>query len=318
MSRNNAKDFLLTMLLIVIFTLLTALPQPTLTILASALVTALIGYSVTKFHYGYVTLLSFVVLVINLLFQTNFLSALTVSMPVILCGLTLGIAYNLKLSVLKLICVFTTVYVLDVALNIKLASVAFRGENLFESVVSSVGQMYRETLVTAYGSALPAAEIDAVVSQLTSTLLRFTPGFIVISCAGYALLCYYIFKRFLKLKKADTSSFNDFLDWHADRSISIFYFILMFIYFLIPTEKFLSDVLLNMVTIMSFVFFILGLAFLEFKLKTRLKRSGTRKLIVLAVSLSSFLLMGLPFFVLSIVGAFDGFFDYRHKKVLPH
>ena len=108
--------------------------------------------------------------------------------------------------------------------------------------------------------------------------------------------------------------FASFSDWRSDKVISITYFVLLALYFVVPTGNFLSDTLLNMVTVMTFVFFVLGLSFLEYKLKNRIEKSGVRKLVLVGISLSAFVLMGLPFLALAICGALDGCFDFRHRK----
>lgn len=314
MPSNKLKEFFLAVLITVVFTLLTLLPAAALSILCAAAVTALLGYSATRFHYGFVAFQAFVICAVYVLFQKSLSGALITSLPVILCGLTLGICYNVKLSVFKLLSIFTSVYVLNIAVNIKLAGMASTGQNIFEEAIASVGQVYKESLTAMYGSQLSGTEINNVVSELTSTLLRFTPSFIVIACICFALLSYYLFKRILKIRKSDLSMFASFSEWRADKVISITYFVLLALYFVVPAGNFLSDTLLNMVTVMTFVFFVLGLSFLEYKLKNRIEKSGVRKLVLVGISLSAFVLMGLPFLALAICGALDGCFDFRHRK----
>ena len=314
MPSNRMKEFLMTVLLTVVFTLLTMLPASVFSVLCAAAVTAIFGYSVTKYHYGYVAFIGFVIFAVYVLFQRSLPGALIAALPVFLCGLTLGICCNLKLSVFKLLSIFTSVYVLNTAVNIKMAGTTPSGQNVFEEVIASVGQMYNESLTAYYGAQLSETEINSIVSELTSTLLRFSPSFIIISCICFAVLCYYMFKRILNIRKTDVSFLTCFSEWRADKFISIIYFVLLAFYFVVPAGNFLSDTLLNMVTVMSFIFFILGLSFLEFKLKKRINKSATRKLILVGVSLSVFVLMGLPFLVLAATGALDGCFNFRHKK----
>lgn len=315
MPSNKIKEFLLTVLLAVVFTLLTTLPVAVLSLLCTAAVAVSIGYTVVKYHYGYVAFTCILVFVVYLLFQQNPVSALAAALPLVLCGLTLGISYNLKFSAFKLLCIFTAVYVLNITVNIKLAGMAQAGQNVFEEAVSSVGQVYRESLTAVYGSQLSSAEINNIVSELTSTLLRFSPSFIVIACICFALLSYYMFKRILTIRKESVACFQSFCEWRADKFISITYFVILVLYFLVPANGFFSDTLLNMVTVMTFIFFILGLSFLEFLLKKKFPKSFTRKMILIAVCVASFILMGLPFLALSVCGAMDGCFDYRRRKL---
>lgn len=318
MSSNTMKEFLPMVVLTVVFTLLTLLPATVLAVLCAAAATALLGCSTARFHRGYVAFHSFAVIAVYVLFQSSFLSALNAAVPIVLCGLTLGICYNLKLSVFKLLGIFTSVYVLNVAVNIKMAGTSASGQNIFEEAIAAAGQIYKETFVAAYGAQVSDAEVNSVVSELTSALLRFSPGFIVISCICFAVLCYGMFKHILTVKKNDTSFLTDFAEWRSDRPVSITYFVLMAVYFAAPADSLLSDTLLNMVTIMTFVFFMLGLSFLEFKLKKRMKSSVMRKLTLVGVSLFSFILMGLPFFALAVTGVLDGCLNLRCKRTSVH
>ncbi len=306
------KDMISVMVLTIIFTLLATLSQGLLTILAVSIVTALLGYATTKFHYVYITGLSVLIIAIYLLFYNSVLSTITSAIPVILCGLTLGISYNLKFSVFKLLCVFTTVYVLYIAINIKLVSLAFVGENFFESFVASLGTFYEEALQSFSEAKLSADEINAVVSEFTSAILRFSPSFLLILCILIALLSYFVFWCVLRLKKTDTSLFAPFSMWHAEKGISITYFILMILSLFIPSG-FLADVLLNMITVMCFVFYVLGISLLLFNLKKKALKKFTINIIMTFVIVLSITMIGLPFLVISFAGAFDGFFDYRRR-----
>ncbi len=314
MPSNRMREFFLTVLITVILILLTLLPAAALSILCAAAVTAILGCSAARYHYGYVAFHVFVMFAVFALFQKSISAALIASLPLVLCGLTLGICYNLKLSVFKLLSIFTSVYALNIAVNIKLAGMAASGQNVFEEVIASVGQIYKESLTAVYGTQLSGTEINSIVSELTSTLLRFSPSFIVIGCIFFALLCFYMFKRILSIRKLDVTLFTPFSEWRADKIVSIIYFVLLAVYFVVPAGTFLSDTLLNMVTVMTFVFFILGLSFLEYKLKSKIEKSGLRKLILVGISLSAFVLMGLPFLILAANGALDGCFHFRNRK----
>ena len=80
-----------------------------------------------------------------------------------------------------------------------------------------------------------------------------------------------------------------------------------------PGESFLSDISLNITAVMSFIFFVLGLSLVEFKLENKIKKSYIRKLILIVIILSS-LFMGFTFTVISTIGALDGLINYREKK----
>lgn len=314
MSRKLMKDFLLTVLLSLVFTLGSILPVAILSFICLLTTAALIGYSVTKFHYVYAFSHFVIIFVVYALFQQNFTTTLATILPILLCGTSFGVCYNLKLSAPKTLCVFSSIYALNTAINIKINTVS-SGQNIFENAISMIGQAYQQILSTNFGTELSAEEINRVISELTSTLLRFVPGFIVIICILFAVAGFYIFKRILFIRKMDISCYEPFSQWHAQTSVSITYFILMAVFMFIPGYTILSDAFLNVVAIMTFIFFILGLSLLEFWLKKKIRISFWRKAILVIVSTLSIASIGLPFFLLAGAGALDGCFDYRKRKV---
>lgn len=313
MPSEKIKELITTVFLTIVFALLATLPAAVLSVLCTAALAALLGYVTVRFHYGFVAFHAFLIFAVYALFQQNIFAALMAALPVVLSGLVLGIGYNLKLTAFRVLIVFTSVYVLNAAGSIKLLGLS-AGRNILEDVIAAVGQVYKESLTAMYGSQLSSTEINSIVSELTSTLLRFSPSFIVISCIFFAVLCYYLFKRVLIIRKCDVTCFSPFSEWRADKFISITYFVLLAIYFVVPSNSFLSDVLLNMATVMTFVFFLLGLSFLEYKFKKTIQKSSMRKVLLVVVAFAAFALMGLPFLVISVIGALDGFIDFRNRK----
>lgn len=313
MSSDKIKEFLTVSLLIIVSSLLMSVPFG-MPILFSALTTALIGYTVTRFHYGFVSFSVFLVLAVHILFYDNTLTSILTALPCVLCGLAFGICYNLKLSISRLIAVPTGVYLLNTILNMKSLSFSSSGQSLFEEVISSAGQVYREALSQMSGAEITEYEISSLVSELTSTLFRFIPSFILIACIIFSLVCYYIFKRTLEFRKNDVSTLTAFSEWKADKLISIIFFVLPVILFTVPSGAYVSDILLNMVMINLFVFYIFGLSYIDFLLKKSAKRSYVRKIILLAISFISIMFTGIPFILISSLGALDGCFNLRQRK----
>lgn len=314
MSSDKTKDFLLTILITIVLCLLSMLPVAALSILCTAAVAGMLGYSVTRFHYGYVAFHGCIILAVSVLFLQNFALALQSCIPAILCGITMGICYNIKLSALKLLCITTSVYTLNTITSIKLAGTSPDGKNLFEEAVSAAGMLYKEALVGVYGTQIQETEVNQIVAELTSMLLKFSPAFIIIMCIFLSLLSYWIFKSILKKKKMDTDVFTSFSQWKAEKSTSILYIVMWGLYFIAPTDTLFSDVLLNVITIMTVIFFILGLSLLEFMLQKRVKHTIFRKLILIGVSILCLILTGLPFFTVAVGGILDGFINYRTRK----
>ena len=317
MPSFNKKDAIFSVMSIIIATLLTLLPAGLLSVISQGLVAAVIGYTVIKHHYSFVSVICLINFVIYLIFSGNILVALFSSIPIILCGLTLGICYNLKFSASRLLTIFTGVFVLNTVFNIKITEIAQKGQNVFNEIIYFAGDIYRETLIGASGGSVPLSQIDEIVSEVTSLLLRFSPSFIVISCILFSLISYYLFRRLCQIRKVYVSCFAKFSEWKSDKFISVTFLVLTLFSFIAPENSFLSDVILNMVTVMAFVFFIFGLSYIEFKLENKFKKSFVRKFILIVISSLSLIFIGLPFMAISFIGAICGISDLRSKNIKP-
>lgn len=177
-----------------------------------------------------------------------------------------------------------------------------------------MGQFYKTALSTAYGSG-SEAEINNLVSEFTSALLRLSPSYVVIMCIIFALICLCFFKCILKIKKRDITIFTPFVEWRLNKFMSITYFILLCIYFLVVSDTLVSDIVLNIITIMNFIFFILGFSLLNFLIKRKIEKNLKRKLIFLGITVISILFMPFSYNIISLFGALDGYFNYRQKKL---
>ncbi len=314
MPSHKIKTILASSFAVAVLSLLTLLPINALFILCSATIVAVIGFCVTRLHYGYVAFVCFINFAIYTIFSGSLLSSISSSLPLVLCGLTLGICLNLKLSVYKTLTIFAVLYLLCIVLSIKITEVFVSGQNAFVQAVEVIGNVLRESLTALYPEQAGSNEIDSLVSEFTSMLLRFSPSFIVIVCISFALLCYYLFRRLCMITKTDVSCFLSFSSWRAEKFLSIPFFIIMALCIFMPNESFLSDILLNISAVMSFIFFILGLSLVEFKLEKTIRKSYIRKFILIVIVLCSFFIMGFPFAVISTIGALDGLINYREKK----
>jgi len=314
LSSGNLKTYILILSLTVVSTVLSTLPVITLLILCSAMTAAFLAYSITKFSPKYIVFHGCLIFVLNVIFLGNLLRAFLATVPVILCGLIMGICYNLKHSSAKLLGLSTTAYVMSIVLDIKCIGPTASGKTVLEDAIAFSGQIYKESLIAISSSSLTTDELNHAFTALTSSLLTLSPGLIVIACGLMALLSYYAFCRILSFRHADMTTFQAFSTWRAEKSVSIIYFILTAVYFISPVDTWMSDILLNMTMVMTFVFFIFGLSFTEYKLKNRISSTILRRIILCGISLLSFSFAGIPFFALSTCGMLDGFMDYRNRK----
>jgi len=302
------KNHTLILLITGVLTLVSTLPLGLLSVLVTSLLIAFIGYITTKYHYTFLSFVVLFVFIISALFSGSFMFALITMLPIILCGIFLGVAYNLKLSLFKTLCIFVLIYILYFLVNIR-----FSGMADFEETVSLLTATYKDAFLSMYGNKISESDINAIISEAMTLLLKFMPSFIVIVCTLFALLCYYFFKCILKITKSDFSLYENFSMWHADKAFSVTFLILLLFGFFMPEKDYLGDAFLNVIAISSFVFYILGLSYICFALKKRMKSKVSFKIVIALLILSSLLTFGLPFFALCTIGALDGIFNYRQK-----
>ena len=119
MTKNTFKNYALIIIATVIISLIAMLPIGILGIVATALLASVIGYTVTKHHYYFVGVVCACVIAISALFSGDFYLTLVVNLPLILSGITLGIAYNLKISEFKTTSIIAGIYTIYTLLNFK-------------------------------------------------------------------------------------------------------------------------------------------------------------------------------------------------------
>lgn len=308
MTKNDFKNYALIIIATVIFTLVSMLPAGIFSIIFGALVAALIGYTVTKHHYLFVGVVCACVLFIYAAFSRDFLSAVSFALPLILSGMTLGICYNIKTSEFVSVGIMTGIHTLYILLNVKL--LGQNGADYFTDTLSESMKSYSDVLSNLYPDQFTASDIQTMLSEVMSVMLKFMPSFIVIVCAIIALLMLYFFRKILKITKSDTAYCKPFSDWRADKSFSIVFILIALVSFFLPQRNYLADAVSNVVFVSVFVFYIFGLSLVDFLLSRKIKSKFSRRLILL---LMITFLSGVPMFILVLIGVLDGITDIRAK-----
>ncbi|MBO5734375.1 MAG: DUF2232 domain-containing protein [Clostridia bacterium] len=311
MVENRFKNHILLLVASVILTLLTLLPLGIFGVIVTTLLTTLVGYTVTKHHYSFVAVVCASILLIYVLFSGNLIASVFAALPIILCGLTLGIAYNLKFSSFKTIGIFTGVYTLNI-----LSVLMLYGKNILSDISESLNEFISSESAQQFlstSSDVNAESLKEFAGQIMTIFTLLMPAIIVIACILFAILNFVIFKKLLKFLKADISFYSEFPLWRADVSMSVIYFIIVALAMLAPRTNYIYAALLNVVAISTFVFFIFGLSFADYILTIKLKKQLLRKVILVILTVSSLLVLGFPFFILVFAGALDGCFNFRKK-----
>lgn len=299
------KSYTLIFILTVVFALGSTLPSGILSLVFSALLAALLGYTVTKYHYTFVGVVSALVVLLYSLFANSFLAGLYIAIEIILYGLTFGIGYNLRMPEFKIASVITVIFSLFVVTNIKFTG---SGENLRADIASSM-----ESIYSLYQNQISQADFKTIISTLLDVFMRFLPSLIICTGICFALLYFWIFKKVLKISKTDISQYTPFSELHADKLISIAFFVLSILGFFLPSGTYMGDAFMNITTVASFVFLIYGLSYVDFILKHKMKSNLSRRILLIAIIFASLTLFGIPCFMLTVLGAMDGCFDYRKR-----
>lgn len=308
MTKNSFKNYLLVLIITAVFSLAGLLPLGVITLLIHAVLASIIGYTVVRYHYWFVAAVSAFLVAVFTIFSGNFYAAILVSLPVLLCGISLGIAHNLKISEFKTVAIITGVYTLNFLLNIRfLGSKSISFENLF----TNTKEIYVDAITSAYDNTIPKEELETLVSEILSLIYRFMPSITVIFSILVALLFLYTFKKVLKITKTDTEFYKSFSEWHLDRSVGITSLVVIIINFSLPFDNYLSAALSNVCVISFFVFYIFGLAFICSLLKKRIAKPKLLKTIMFFIALLPVISLGLPFLMISSLGIIDACFNFR-------
>lgn len=315
MTKNTFKSYALIIASAIILTLVSMLPIGIFGVIVTALLASTIGYTITKHHYYFVGLVCACIFLIYMIFSGNFTSSIAASTPLILCGITLGITYNMKFSEFVTTGVICGIYTIYSLLNIKLLDTS--GEDLFKNAFALSAQDYSDMLMSLYPEQFTQAELDTLIADAMSVMMKFMPSLMIIMCGCLALLMLYVFKKVLKFTKSDITLYKPFSEWHADKSFSIMFFVIVAISFFLPDQSYIKDAIANVLFVSFFVFFIFGLSLADFLLKRKITNSFLRRTILI---LLIFFVFGTLPFILCLIGALDGFVNIREKitkNILP-
>lgn len=312
MSKKSLINHILVVIIAVVLTLISVFPIGILGIFFTAALSALIGYSTTKHHYTFVASLCVLVFAVTSLFTVDTLAAVTYVLPTLLCGLSLGIAHNIKFHESKTIVLLSCIHTINLLANIKALGM-INGKNFLEEALISSSDIYKELLETAYGQQFSTAEINELMSATLNIILKLIPAFVIIAGAMIALLYFYCFIKALKITKVDTKEYIPFSEWKASKSFTVIFLIITSLMMFSPIDNYFGDALMNVFMVSLFIFFVFGLSFLDFLFKRLVRISALRKLIIISITLISIFTFGVPFIALFIAGILNGFIDFRSK-----
>ncbi len=321
MTGKDIRNFLLATILIIVLSLVSSFTVGFLQAIAGILISVIIGVMSTKYHYGYVfasASTAFVVpIIISVFSGSSFIEGITfatvLSLPMILIGFVLGIAANLKFEFSKTILMASVLYLVGSLINIKVLSMINPDSFNIQSIVSMSVNEINETVKTMYAHDPDTRSyLTQIIGAIGKALLTLSPAlFIVISLAiGYVSTI--LFKKINSLCGANMNFWPVFSNMRPDRAFTIIFVIIFFLNTAAPMGLF-SDACANVELVLSCVFFVFGLSFLDWKFKNGGMKKWTRRMLLIVMVLACTMFMVLPLLIVIMFGVTDGLFGIRQR-----
>lgn len=328
MTGKDIKNFLLATVLIIVLSVTSSFTVGLLQVIAGILISVIIGVMSTKYHYGYVFASASTAFVVPIIFSvfsgSSFIEGLifatVLTLPMILIGFVLGISANLKFEFSKTILMTSVLYLVGSLINIKVLSMVNPDSFDIQNIVSMSVNEINETINALYSH---EPEIQSYMTQIIGAagkvILMLSPALFILISIAIGYISTLLFKKVKAISGADMSFWPVFSNMRPDRAFTIIFVIIFLLNTAAPAGLF-SDACDNVLVVLSCVFFIFGLSFLDWKFKNSGMRKWSRRILLIAIALLCTMFMLLPLLIVIMFGVTDGLFGIRQrafKKDLP-
>ncbi len=275
-------------------------------------ISALLGDTYFRRHYGYGILNSLLVLTVFALFA-GVIAAISAGVPLILLGLALALGTRFKLDVYRLLPLCAFVHIANLLVGFLVADRLSGGEVTYSAMMLDLGQTLQETLASQYTQPELKAAIDDVISRAVDMSIMLSPAmFIVLSTVlSYFLLV--VYKKMQQKKGTDMSFLSPFDTLKADKTSAVLFVILFILLTAAPAGMFASAAA-NVLLVLGFLFMVIGMSVFDMQMKRRGTPKTSRRIsLFLLIALSSMFFF-IPVIALVIWGLLDSFFDFRKLR----
>ncbi len=281
--------------------------------LFGVMVSVLLGLQTTKYHYWYLLATSVLILGVSALFF-GFPVSLIIAVPYVLIGLALGFSFNLKLSSYKTVVICAVLFLAGMLVQIKFVEeFSATQTDLGELIMASANEI-KQIFASVYGAEGELlSQIDELFNAMAQTLITLTPALFTIMSLALAYGALSLFKACARKDGADVTHFANFDQLRTDKILGILYLALVLLNLFAPAGYF-ADLSLNVLIILTFVFFVFGLSYLDFRMKIGGVKKGIRRVIVAALCIFPFVLFTLPFMLITGAGVMDSLMDFRKRS----
>lgn len=312
MKTNRLKFYFLNTLLTIALCSAYGYFNGILSVVLSVLIAALLGVVLHREHIALGVTNASLVLVILSVFLGP-VNGLISGVPMVLLAISLALGTRFKMNFYHLLLLCSVLYLADILVSFEIAGHLSGGEISFSSMMLETGDGMREMMKAYYSDPAYQAMIDEAVSMTVDTSIMLAPSFFTVFCVVLAYVLLWVYKKIQIAQNTDMSSMINFNMMQADKMFAIFYLVL-FVLLTASKKGIFFDALCNVVVILTFLFFALGLSVFNFKLKQKGAGDKIRKLLTAALICFSTMFFMLPLIALVICGLTDAFFDYRKLR----
>lgn len=313
MKSTNLKAYFLNTLLTVALCAAYCLLGGIFGMVIGLLIAALLGIVFYRDHYLFGITNTVLVFVIFTLFQGP-LQALGLGALLLLLALTLALGTRFKVSSYTVLLWCTVLHVLDVLIGLKILG-HITGETVtLSSIMLSSGEQMREMMLSQFSDPAYGVIIEQTVSSVVDMSIMLAPAMFIIFSAILSCLLFSVYRKLLNVYRAEASCFLPFEKMQAGKSMAIFYLILLLLLTGTNKTSMFFAATCNVVVVITFVFFVLGLSVFNHKLKEKGAKDVTRKIMIAALICFSTVFFMLPLIAVTLCGLTDAFFDYRQLR----
>lgn len=312
MKPDSLKSYITGTLLTIVLCAIYCLFGGLLQMVTGLFISALLGDTYFRRHYGYGILNSLLVIAVFALFA-GVIYAISAGVPLILLGLALALGTRLKLDVYRLLPICAFVHIANLLVGFLVADRLSGGKVTYSTMMLELGQTLQETLAAQYPQAEFKAAISETISRAVDLSIMLSPAMFIILSVVLSYLLLVVYKKMQQKKGMDMSFLSPFDTLQADKMSGVLYVILFILLTAAPAGMF-SSAAANVFLVLSFLFMVVGMSIFDKQMKRRGTPKTTRRIgLFLLVALSSMFFF-IPVIILIVWGLLDSFLDFRKLR----
>lgn len=177
----------------------------------------------------------------------------------------------------------------------------------FSSLSRIIGSMSEDAINSAYG--ISVTDMLKALNSAREMYSVIFPSVIILTALFLSLIYYMIVKNILRILGKDVSAHPDFIMFKMPKS-SVFVLLLTMAVSAL-SDGTVSNICLNIVTVLTSIFALCGIALVLFWLKIRIKSPFLRALAYTGTIFAVVILMNITIYILGMISIADAFLDLR-------